>query len=98
MARVLWAEAAARIAIALALTVAVVAFWVARRGRRRLRLVRVSAGGIAAALILWPLWAATRDWLFLFSILPGLWPWLGAASGLAGLGLATMAFVPERRQ
>jgi len=59
--------------------------------------LRVLAGGIALVLILWPLWAATRDYLFLFSILPGHWPWLAAASVLAGLGLAALAIAPRRR-
>ena len=55
-------------------------------------------GGIAALLILWPLWATAQDYLFLFSILPGLWPWLGLASGLAGAVLAALALGPERRR
>lgn len=96
MARVLWAESAARGAIALALAIAGLAFWIGLRARPRPRTVRVTAGGIAGALILWPLWAAEQDYLFLFSILPGLWPWLGAVSGLAGLGLAALAMLPER--
>lgn len=96
MARVLWAEWAARAAISLAIAMAALAFWIALRGRPRSLNVRIGAGGIAAALILWPLWAAAQDYLFLFSILPSLWPWLGAASGLAGLGFATIALLPER--
>jgi CubicO group peptidase (beta-lactamase class C family) len=95
MVRVLWAETAARIAIAAALTVAVLALWLAFRGARRPLVVRIMAGGIAVCLITWPLWALTRDYLFLFSILPRLWPWLGAASALAGAGLAALAVRPE---
>lgn len=44
----------------------------------------------------WPLWAAMQDYLLLFSVLPSLWPWLAAASGLAGLSLAAVALTPER--
>jgi hypothetical protein len=51
---------------------------------------------MATALILWPRWAAMQDNLFLFSVLPSLWPWLTAASGLAGLSLAAVALTPER--
>jgi CubicO group peptidase (beta-lactamase class C family) len=98
MARVLWAETLARVAIALALASAVLSLWVAVLGGARPRVVRTCAGGIGAALILWPLWAAAQDYLFLFSILPGLWAWLGAASGLAGLGLVTLAILPERQR
>lgn len=98
MTRILWAEHAARTGIAAALAVATLAAWRALRGRRRGRIARIGAGALAAALILWPLWAAAQEYLFLFSILPGLWPWLGAAWGLAGLGLAALALAPERRQ
>lgn len=98
MARVIWAEAAARIGILLGLSVGTLAVWMASRSGRRSWFARVAAGGIAAALILWPLWAAAQDYLFLFSILPGLWPWLGAASGLAGLGLTALAILPERQR
>lgn len=97
MARVLLAEAAAWAAIAADFRGGA-ALWVAMRGRPRRVAVRIGAGGIGAALILWPLWAAAQEYLFLFSILPALWPWLGAASGLAGVGLATTALLPERRR
>lgn len=98
MARVLWAETVARTAIVLALVGAVLALWIAYQGRPRPRVARVGAGGIAVPLIVWPLWAAAQDYLFLFSILPGFWQWLGAASAFAGLGLGTMALVPERHR
>lgn len=91
MAHVLWAERAALVGIALSLVVAALGLGIALRDRRRAPYTRIAAGGIAAALILWPLWAVAQDYLFLFSILPGLWPWLGAASGLARLGLAAVA-------
>lgn len=97
MARVLWAEAAARIGIALALVTAALGVWMASRSGRLPRVARVTAAGIAAGLILWPLWATAQDYLFLFSILPGLWLGLGIASGLAGLGLALLAVTADRR-
>ncbi|WP_170125371.1 serine hydrolase domain-containing protein [Jannaschia seohaensis] len=97
MARVLWAERAAQGAIALGLAVAALGLWRAYRGnRRRALLLRMLSGGVALPLVLWPLWALWQDYLFLFSILPGLWPWLGAASALAGTGLAAMALGPGR--
>jgi hypothetical protein len=46
---------------------------------------------------LWPLWASGQDYLFMFSILPGLWLWLGIASGLAGVSLVVVAVTPDRR-
>ncbi|MGC9371190.1 MAG: serine hydrolase domain-containing protein [Paracoccaceae bacterium] len=95
MTRVLRAETAARIAIFFALAVAVFAVRVAY-ARRRSRTIRIAAGIVATVLMGWPLWAAAQSYLFLFSVLPGLWPWLGGASGLAGLGLATIALMPER--
>lgn len=95
MTRVLRAETAARVAIFLALAVAVCAVRVAY-ARRRSRTSRIAAGIVATVLMGWPLWAAAQSYLFLFSVLPGLWPWLGGASGLAGLGLATIALIPER--
>lgn len=98
MSRVLLAERAARIGIALGLLVGALGIWMASRTGRRLRFARLTAGGVGAALIIWPLWATAQDYLFLFSILPGLWPWLGAASGLAGLGLSALALAPERQR
>ncbi len=98
MSRVLLAEKAARIGIAVGLVVGALAIWMASRPGRRPRVARLTAGGVGAGLILWPLWAAAQDYLFLFSILPGLWPWLGAASGIAGLGLSALALAPERRR
>ena len=98
MSRVLWAETAARGAIALALALAVLSLWIALQARARPGVVRACAGGIGAVLIIWPLRAAAQDYLLLFSILPGIWPWLGAASGLAGLGLIMLALGPERQR
>jgi len=97
MARVLVAEAVARVGIVLGPIIGALGVWMAFRPGRRPRIARVTAGGIAAALILWPLWAAVQDYLFLFSILPGLWRWLGIASGLAGFGLVLTAVTAERR-
>jgi CubicO group peptidase (beta-lactamase class C family) len=98
MASVLRAEAAARIAITMGVGLGILGLWAAYRGWHRSGLARRVAGAVAAALILWPLWAMTRDYLFLFSILPGLWPGLAAASVFAGLGLAASAVAAERRR
>ena len=54
------------------------------------------ADGIGEVLVLWPLRAAAQDYLVLFSILPGLWPVLGAISGIAGLVLVALALAPAR--
>jgi CubicO group peptidase (beta-lactamase class C family) len=97
MARVLWAETAARIAIVLLLAASALVLLIACRGRSRPCVVRISAGAIAAPLVLWPIWAAAQDYLFLFSILPALWPWLAAASLGLGLCLAFAALAPSRK-
>ncbi|MFN4204250.1 MAG: serine hydrolase domain-containing protein [Tabrizicola sp.] len=97
MVRILLAEQAARIAIALAFATAGLAFWRAFRGCRPAPALRLVVGGVAAGLILWPAWAANRDYLFLFSSLPGLWPWLGAGSVVAGAGLLALSLAPGRR-
>ncbi|KQI71388.1 hypothetical protein AN191_13860 [Loktanella sp. 5RATIMAR09] len=96
MTRVLWAETAARVVIAGLGIVAALALWVAVACASRTRAVRAIAGAASAALIVWPLWAAAQDYLFLFSILPGLWLWLAASCGIAGLCLA--AFTLGRQQ
>ncbi|MFC3119892.1 serine hydrolase [Jhaorihella thermophila] len=98
MTRVLWAETAARVAIALGLLIGAFGLWRATRPGRRPRVARVILGGVGAALILWPFWAAAQDYLFLFSILPGLWSRLGATSALAGVGLVALALSPQRRR
>lgn len=95
MTRVLLAERVAHFAIGLALAVALLALRLAYARQRSLAF-RITAGIAATTLIGWPLWAAAQTYLFLFSILPGLWPWLGGASALAGLGLASLALMPER--
>ncbi len=95
MTHVLLAETAARVVIVILWIVAVAAVGlVLLRDDPAKGFVRICAGGVSAALILWPLWAATQDYLFLFSILPGLWKWLGIASVAAGLGLAWTALRP----
>ena len=98
MTRVLWAETAARFAIAGLGIVAVLALWLAVRRARRNRAARGIGGAVSATLMIWPLWAAGQDYLFLFSILPGLWPWLATASGIAGLCLAALAVGQGRRR
>lgn len=97
MTRVLWAETAARSTIAVLLLLTGIALWIALRRRRRPDAVRICAGAIAIVLVAWPFWAAAQDYLFLFSILPGLSPWLGGASAVAGLALAALALTPERQ-
>lgn len=96
MARVLWIETAAYIAVALCLVITFVAFTAIRRAWRCPVIVRTAAGVTGTVLMLWPLWAAMQDYLFLFSVLPGLWMWLGMASAFAGAGLATLAIVARR--
>ncbi|MCU4653449.1 beta-lactamase family protein [Roseibacterium sp. SDUM158016] len=97
MARVLWAETVAKVAVAALLAAGVLAAWSAARGAGG------GAGGAAAAgisgvvLIGWPIWAARQDYLFLFSILPGLWPLLAVASILSGLALLALAAARWRR-
>jgi CubicO group peptidase (beta-lactamase class C family) len=96
MARVLWAEAAARVAMAALLTVTVLTFWrVIAAGPRR-RTLRIGAAVVGGILILWPILAGMQDYLFLFSILPGLWPCFAAASVLTGLSLWALASYPAR--
>jgi hypothetical protein len=97
MARVLWAETVAKVAVAALLAAGVLAAWSAARGAGG------GAGGAAAAgisgvvLLGWPIWAARQDYLFLFSILPGLWPLLAVASILSGLALLALAAARWRR-
>jgi hypothetical protein len=97
MARVLWAETGARIAMVLLLLLTVLALWRAIAGRPWQRTLRIGAAVVGGTLILWPIWAGMQDYVFLFSILPGLWPWLAAASALAGLSLCAVAVFPKRR-
>ncbi|SDZ06792.1 CubicO group peptidase, beta-lactamase class C family [Jannaschia faecimaris] len=96
MARVLWAGTAARVAIGILAAVTALILWAALGGRPLGSAVRIGLGIMAVPLLLWPLRAATAEYLFLFSILPALWPWLAASSGLAGLGLGALALTPVR--
>ncbi len=96
MSRVLWAEPVARAAIAGLLAVAALCAWATLRAWRPGLGLRLAAAGLGAAAAGWALWAATRDYLFLYSILPGLWPWLVGACGLAGLALGLFALAPRR--
>ena len=91
MSRVLWAQVGARVLIGLMLAVSLLALWSVVAGRPARRAIRVGAGVAGSALILWPLWAVMQDYLFVFSILPGLWTWLAAASVVAGLSLFAVA-------
>jgi CubicO group peptidase (beta-lactamase class C family) len=91
MSRVLWAGIAARVIIVLLLALAALAVLARARGGRPGALRRGAAGALAAALIGGVLWAARQDYLFLFSILPGLAAYLGAAMLVAGAGLLVYA-------
>lgn len=97
MSRVLWAEVGARVLIGLMLAASLLALWWRVGGRPARRAVRFGAGVVGCILILWPLWAGMQDYLFLFSILPGLWPWLAAASVVAGLSFLAVALSRTRR-
>jgi len=96
MSRVLWAAPLARGAIFLLAGVAALAGWGLLRGARRRRAVRVATGFAGAGLLVAVAWAARQDYLFIFSILPGLSAWLGGAMALAGAALAGVALWPAR--
>ena len=96
MSRVLRAETMARTVMALLLAVTVAAGYGAASGRAVRPAARTLAAIAGIPLIAWPLWVATQDYVFVFSILPGLWPWLAAASGVSGLALLTLAAVAHR--
>lgn len=98
MTRILWLETVARLVMLLLGTLAVLALWRTSRRSSRTPVLRRAAGALSAALIGWPLWAASQDYLFLFSILPGLWPWLAGLSGITGLCLAAFAVGPGGRR
>jgi hypothetical protein len=97
MSPVLWAETGARVLIGLMLTVSLLALWWGVAGRPVGRVLRRRAGVAGGLLILWPLWAGLQDYVFLFSILPGLWTWLAVVSVLTGLALSTVALCATRR-
>jgi CubicO group peptidase (beta-lactamase class C family) len=92
MSRVLWAERIAWGLMCLLSAMSVVALAARRRCRGNRRAVRAMAGLAALPLVGWPLWAATQDYLFLFSILPRLWPWLALVFVVAGVSLLAFAF------
>ncbi len=92
MARVLWAETAARFAIGALILLAAAALLAGLR-RRAGRGLRITAGLLALPLVGLPVWAALQDYLFVFSILPRLaaplgWAMTGAGVVLAFLSLA----------
>lgn len=72
--------------------------WVGRgnrsltRSRRAVCIVQASLGMAAAGLVVW---AASQDYLFLFSILPGVVGWLGGALLFAGAVSLASALLPE---
>lgn len=96
MSRLLWAEITGRATFVILLAVAVAAGYGAASGRGGRPATRVLATCAAIPLLAWPLWIVVQDYVFLFSILPGLWPWLAAASGMAGLALLTFGAVARR--
>jgi CubicO group peptidase (beta-lactamase class C family) len=98
MTRILWLETVTRLVMLLLGTLAVLALWRTSRRSSRTPVLRGAACALSAALIGWPLWAANQDYLFLFSILPGLWPWLAGLSGITGLCLAAFAVGPGGRR
>ncbi len=98
MTRILWLETITRLAMVLLGTLAVLALWPVIKRTSRTPILRGAAGALSAALVIWPLWAASRDYLFLFSILPGLWPGLAITSGITGVCLGAFAVGPENRR
>ena len=56
---------------------------------------RAAAALSGAGLIALTLWAAAQDYLFLFSILPGLAGWLGLATATLGASMILSAFLPR---
>lgn len=98
MSRIHWAEPAAWVAIAVVGLGAALALLAAIRGGPRRRIVRAATGAVAAALLILTLWMVSSNYLFLFSILPGLWPWLATATGVFGLCLGAFALRSKGRQ
>ncbi len=93
MARVLWAERIARGLVVALLALAAAALWRARRPASTIP--RAAAGLLAAGLVAAPLWATAQDYLFVFSILPRLAHWLGAAMLATGLAMGLFALLPR---
>jgi CubicO group peptidase (beta-lactamase class C family) len=56
---------------------------------------RAAAALSGAGLIALALWASAQDYLFLFSILPGLAGWLGLATAALGAVMVLSAFLPR---
>lgn len=88
MTRILWAEWAAQTAITILLGIGAAAIFFAFRPGSLPRLLDVPIGLVASGLIAFPVWASLQDYLFVFSILPSLWPWLAVAMTSAGVSLA----------
>lgn len=66
-----------------------------QRGWRGPTLLRAILALSGAGLIALVLWAALQDYLFLFSILPGLAGWLGLAAAALGAVMVLSAFLPR---
>lgn len=100
MALVTWARPAAWVAVALLAAIAafVLSRLAAPRGHPWARAGEAVAGlGLIGAVA----WASAQDYLFLFSILPGMMGWLAAASLSTGAALLASAVVrpmPTRRR
>ncbi len=100
MALVTWARLAAWVAVALLAAIAalVLSRLAAPRGHPWARAGEAVAGlGLIGAVA----WASAQDYLFLFSILPGMMGWLAAASLSTGAALLASAVVrpmPTRRR
>ena len=66
-----------------------------QRGWRGPAWRRTTVALSGAGLIALVLWAASQDYLFLFSILPGLAGWLGLAAAGLGAVMVLSAFLPQ---
>ena len=95
MARLSWARPGALGAIAALVLTALLSAAFALSGATLERAWRVAIGMAGLGLIAAPLWAMSQTYLFIFSILPGLTPWLGGAAISAGAGLLLLAVSPH---
>lgn len=91
MSRILAAGRWARIvtgALGLLAAAGFVLAWQRRRLPVSLRIICGAAGGVMIGV---PVWMAAQDYLFIFSILPALWPWLALSMAVFGLSLLVLS-------